>query len=338
MLIDWLIYALLLWGLVAILNATIFKRKAASKAVAWTLTIGMFFVNLVALTALQIVRYKFVSQDMGLDIKPRSPFDLTGALIASWWFYFLLRKSAKTEISPDSTTPSITSTIPENQNLGEWRTTQTVTATPSHTQHKYAATDPDTMNTTNSVNEDRIYNDIAIELETGATDKGLWIKLFAECGGDETQTKVLYIKQRADKLITAERYRLSELTCAQAADAQRLDLLRITKDKEREFLAAVWEGNISVANKLLLEGIKPDYLKDENGRSPLNLAEIRGDQQMIRLLLDNNKKQKMHAEKILMSELGITFDGERYHFQDYRYDKLADAISYAQKERARNAT
>lgn len=337
MLIDWLIYALLLWGIVAVLNATIFKRKAASTAAAWALTIGMFFVNLAALTALQIVRYKFVSQDMGLDIKPRSPFDLAGAIIASWWFYFLLRKSSKTEISPDSTAPTIASTVPENQNMGERLITQTITATPSRTQHRHAAMDPETTNIINRVDEDQIYTDIAKELETGATDKGLWIKLFAECGGDETQTKVLYIKQRADKLITAEHYRLSEIACAQAAEAKRLEMLKITKDKEREFLIAVWEGNISAANQLLLEGIKPDYLKDENGRSPLDLAETRGDHQMIRLLQDNNM-QKIHAEQILMSELGITFDGERYHFQDYRYDKLADAISYARKERVKNAT
>lgn len=60
------------------------------------------------------------------------------------------------------------------------------------------------------VDEERIYVMIAKELETGVADKGLWTRLFAECGGDEKQTKVLYIKQRADRLISAERSRLEQ--------------------------------------------------------------------------------------------------------------------------------
>lgn len=56
-----------------------------------------------------------------------------------------------------------------------------------------------------AVDEERIYTVIANELETGAVDKGLWTRLFSECGGDETQTKVLYIKQRAARLISVER-------------------------------------------------------------------------------------------------------------------------------------
>jgi hypothetical protein len=53
------------------------------------------------------------------------------------------------------------------------------------------------------VDEERIYTAIASELEGGVADKGLWTRLFAECGGDEKQTKVLYIKQRAQRLMAA---------------------------------------------------------------------------------------------------------------------------------------
>lgn len=55
------------------------------------------------------------------------------------------------------------------------------------------------------VDEEPIYATIAMELETGSTDKGLWTRLFAECSGDEQQIKILYIKQRAERLISAER-------------------------------------------------------------------------------------------------------------------------------------
>lgn len=38
----------------------------------------------------------------------------------------------------------------------------------------------------------------------------------------------------------------------------------------------------------------------------------------------------------LMEEYGVTFDGERYCYQSYRYDKLADAVSYAKSQTARS--
>ena len=61
------------------------------------------------------------------------------------------------------------------------------------------------------VDEDAIYTAIAQELETGSTDKGIWIRVFAECDGDENQTKARYIKERAERLITAERARLEQV-------------------------------------------------------------------------------------------------------------------------------
>jgi hypothetical protein len=36
----------------------------------------------------------------------------------------------------------------------------------------------------------------------------LWTRLFAECDGDEKQTKILYIKHRAERLISAEHDRI----------------------------------------------------------------------------------------------------------------------------------
>ncbi|MBI2225502.1 MAG: hypothetical protein HYU44_11265 [Betaproteobacteria bacterium] len=57
------------------------------------------------------------------------------------------------------------------------------------------------------IDDERIYAEIAGELETGGIDKGLWTRLYAECDGDEKRTKVLYIRQRAERLIAAERAR-----------------------------------------------------------------------------------------------------------------------------------
>jgi len=39
-----------------------------------------------------------------------------------------------------------------------------------------------------------------------------------------------------------------------------------------------------------------------------------------------------HEESILMNELGIAFDGEKYVYNTYRYDAVEDAINYAKKQ------
>jgi hypothetical protein len=39
-------------------------------------------------------------------------------------------------------------------------------------------------------------------------------------------------------------------------------------------------------------------------------------------------------QRQLMEQFGIEFDGEKYHFREYRYDKLEDAVSYARRSHA----
>lgn len=60
------------------------------------------------------------------------------------------------------------------------------------------------------VDEDAIYAEIATELERGTENKGLWTRLFVECDGDERQTKLLYIRHRAAKMIADEQQRLEQ--------------------------------------------------------------------------------------------------------------------------------
>lgn len=88
------------------------------------------------------------------------------------------------------------------------------------------------------VDEDRVYAQIAEELETGIADKGLWTRLFAECSGDEKQTKVLYIKQRAERLIEAEKARIEFEARERATEAERKEKLRLEGLSLREKLAS----------------------------------------------------------------------------------------------------
>lgn len=52
--------------------------------------------------------------------------------------------------------------------------------------------------------EDRLYGQIAQELDTHTVDKGLWTKAYAQAGGDDQQTRVLYIKARLARLLAME--------------------------------------------------------------------------------------------------------------------------------------
>lgn len=134
--------------------------------------------------------------------------------------------------------------------------------------------------------EDRVYAEIAKELEDGVADKGLWTRLFAECGGDEKQTKVFYIKQRAEKLISVERDRLEQESSELAAEVARIEVARLEQLRgtaDAKLAAAVSDGNWALASRLLREGIKPDGF-DETGNSLLDLARKRNDRQLIILL------------------------------------------------------
>lgn len=63
--------------------------------------------------------------------------------------------------------------------------------------------------------EDRLYVQIAEELEANSLDKGLWTKVYAQAGGDDRQTRALYIKARFDRLLAAENALLRESTLEQ---------------------------------------------------------------------------------------------------------------------------
>jgi hypothetical protein len=43
-------------------------------------------------------------------------------------------------------------------------------------------------------------------------------------------------------------------------------------------------------------------------------------------------QQAAHTQEELLVKLGITFDGSQYHFQQYRYDRVEDAVAYAQRQ------
>jgi hypothetical protein len=95
MIVDWIVYGLIIWGLATILNKTVFKAAPASRGVAWGLTILLFFINVVALSAAKYLRYQVISEDIGTSITPSNPLDMGGAFIFSYLFFSFLNIKEK---------------------------------------------------------------------------------------------------------------------------------------------------------------------------------------------------------------------------------------------------
>lgn len=162
------------------------------------------------------------------------------------------------------------------------------------------------------LDEERIYAVIAKEFETGGEDKGLWTRLFSECGGDEIQTKVLYIKQRAERLISAERLRLEQAARDRAEEAARLERIRLEnlsfwdllmkKNFTKELQDKLQALSATRAAAMMLNSVKQNQLKevssllseeplliavrDSDGCTPLHIAVLVNNQEMARFLLE----------------------------------------------------
>jgi len=314
MLVDWFFYGLLTWGLATLLNATAFKNEPANRTTAWILATVMFFVSVVALTALKIVRFRMLSQEFGVDLQPRGPFDAVGGFIAAWWFFSLLRKAPKAA----NKMANVIATSGD-------RILQTNSPSKSSQQGVFpniAIPNVDGEKTMGSgamqsgsgdagtVNEEAIYESIASEIESRNLERGLWTRLFAECDGDENRTKVLYIKQRAAKLIEMEKVRIAEREHAKELaklEKKRLDGLSIrdrlsdqnmTEELAQEiaalsktsvvsgFMEKILIGQLRAIEAYLIEKPLLVAITTSEGDTPLHIATKREYQSTALLLLE----------------------------------------------------
>lgn len=92
MIVDWLIYGAVVYGLAAALNHTVFKQNGAATSAVWALTIVIFFVNIFALTALKHLRYEAISAEIGVPIKASNPLDMGGAFVFAWLFFSFIKR------------------------------------------------------------------------------------------------------------------------------------------------------------------------------------------------------------------------------------------------------
>lgn len=267
------------------------------------------------MTALQILRYKALSDDLGFTIRPKSPLDFIGAFTFSGLFFSLLRKSPKSAPMAPAPMPASASMDPAQSSVEAPRLQprpSMVTHAPLHTQCTRLT--------------EEFWAAALAEFEGTSRRPGLWARAFADAQGNEAVAKATYLRDRASELAHEHQSRLAEQErqsrqlepelehlsaeqrtyellpkgrCPNASCRSVMPLSEKSCSKcgaifggsgwnlapiaNPELVAAVWNGNWTTASKLLREGVKP-VGSDENGNTLLDLARKRGDKQMIQLL------------------------------------------------------
>lgn len=223
MLIDWLLYGLLTWGLVALLNTTAFKRRPASRGTAWALTVVMFIVSLVAMTALQFLRYRMISDNLGFEIRPRGPLDVVGAFTFSWLFFALLRKSSKPALAPptEQATPPPPPASPH-----------TVASLASNITGKTGrATMPPAVSPSvpSSAPAEEFWSAALSEFDSASRRPGLWARAFSEAQGNEEAAKANYFRYRSLELEQEHYGRLAERAHEARAQARQAEIALLSE-------------------------------------------------------------------------------------------------------------
>lgn len=161
--------------------------------------------------------------------------------------------------------------------------------------------------------EDQLYEQIAQEIETDTVDKGTWTKAFAQCDGDDKQTRVTYIKTRFEKLLAAEKIRLEALQREQEREALQ---------REREEIARIGIAQFEQQNADALRSLQVsvewfdfrshcsrgsiDEVKDAAYKNPLLLYIANSNDGMTALHLAVNEKQQEVAR--FLAERGARVD------------------------------
>ncbi len=195
-----------------------------------------------------------------------------------------------------TTTKASASESPESEQLMPVELPQVVTKLQPSVNPQPGVNKPNASENLNqsSVDEDAAYSIIATELASGKPDAGLWTRLFAEFDGDETKVKVAYIKQRAEKIMAAERARIAERSVvaeqvrreAFAKREAQLRKLQSTGSSSR-FLNSVRQGILEEVAALLGKEPLLCAVVDSEGSTALHVAVRERNLAMSELLLRN---------------------------------------------------
>jgi len=157
-----------------------------------------------------------------------------------------------------------------------------------------------------ATNDEQLYLEATQEVDSGTQAPALWAKAMALAEGDEKKAKYRYIKLRVEELSNAS---------AAAPPAPHPPQL------------GNWDEGASVAPEDNTPSAEPS-----TSPSPKTAGEP--------ILEDGNLHAgdagPLESESDLVSRYAITFDGAQYHYQQYRYNRLSDAINYAELDRKKS--
>jgi hypothetical protein len=261
------------------------------------------------------------------------------AFICGWVYGFFVKFTDSKPKNSAKLQPTTSSSISEKATHLE------ATAT-----SKKVSFTPQTRATTD---ENSLYETVAKELDTGDVQKGLWTKLYSECGGDETQVKVKYIQERIASL-KAKEADIQQQVDFGKAELDRKRLLNLIFPETFQFIKTLetyrknnpksTEVEASIEFIRMLGGdvtskqepfVDIEYTVEINTRQYKSHKSCRGSLELnewfYKVLLPKVKlAEDFPLEKLRQMELyGITFDGNKYRFSEYSYINFDDAVRYA---------
>lgn len=199
--------------------------------------------------------------------------------------------------------------------------------------------------------EDAAYEVVANEMESGKTDKGLWTRLFAELDGDEKKTKIAYIKQRAEKLMVAERVRTEqrkreEVEQLRQAEEEQLRQMTIKERIQKnlvgpeeaakladgfstQFLLMCQRGTEDQVEEMLKQRPVLVAVTNSEGYTGLHIAVQEGRERMVKLLIEHGSNPDAQNQYGLAPyDLAMRkCDGNISEYPTYR--RIADLVKSA---------
>ena len=132
--------------------------------------------------------------------------------------------------------------------------------------------------------EDVIYERIGAELESKTPDKGVWTKAYAITGGDDTKTRVLYIKLRFEKLHRIEQSKLA----AEKIDQEEKSSLEIENHQQQKAQEIDQKSKLIVSENSASPDIKSNGLSGiPEATRFLNLIRYGHTQKVLQMLRNN---------------------------------------------------
>ena len=272
MLVHLIVYGILVFALTKMLNATAFKQTPASGMVAWTLTIALFILSVVALSALKMLSYDTISDEVGVRIVPKNPLDVGVAFAVSWMFFSLLNRREKRNrlaLEVKSKTLTATETVraekyPASESVPVKSSVPAAAFPDSSLARSVEVSRPVVSNATAPANsamqalnqtiqpataghhvvqpsapsddfDESLWARALAEFDGAERRPGLWAKSFAGAGGSESFAKAAYLSARVAQLqlLRLEAERLEASRLAQEAKA-KLNADKLAQDAARE--------------------------------------------------------------------------------------------------------